>query len=67
MLAAGGAVALSARPSVGLLVVCVAGALGTVAAGVWQGARYAHAMLTRSNACQRSGDPRCATCTLSCR
>jgi hypothetical protein len=36
MLAAGGVVALSNQPSIGLLVLCVAGAVGTVAAGVWQ-------------------------------
>ena len=43
MLAAGGVVALSGQPSIGLLVLCIAGALGTVAAGAWQGARYMHA------------------------
>ncbi len=68
MLAAGGVVALSNQPAVGLFVLCVVGALGTVAAGIWQGARYAHATLTRETAaCQRSGDQPCATCTLSCR
>jgi hypothetical protein len=64
MLAAGGAVAISGRASAGLLVLCVAGAVGTMAAGVWQGARYAHAMNVRaSTQCDRSGDS-CATCTL---
>jgi hypothetical protein len=70
MLAAGGVVALSNQPSIGLLVLCVAGAVGTVAAGVWQGARYADATLRASDsptACRRSGDQRCASCTLSCR
>jgi hypothetical protein len=66
MLAAGGVVALSDHPSIGLLVLCIAGAVGTVAAGVWQGARYAHSTLIRG-ACQRSGDQACTTCTLSCR
>ena len=64
MLAAGGLVALAARPSTGLLVliVCVLGAFGTVAAGTWQVARYAHGAAARSTC--RGG---CATCTLSCR
>ena len=41
MLAAGGTVALSARPPAGLLVVvvCVVGAVGTVAAGCYQSAK----------------------------
>ena len=66
MFAAGGVVALSERPSVGLLVLCVAVALATVAAGVWQGARYAQvAPAVTSAACRRSGKE-CAGCTLSC-
>jgi hypothetical protein len=42
ILGAGGAVALFAAPSTGLIVmiVCILGALGTVAAGSWQGARF---------------------------
>jgi hypothetical protein len=68
MLAAGGVVALSNQHSIGLLVLCVGGAVGTFAAGVWQGASYAHAPVTRDGmACRRSGDQPCATCTLSCR
>jgi hypothetical protein len=70
MLAAGGVVALSNQPSVGLLLLCVAGAVGTVAAGVWQGARYAQATLgatAQGPVCKRSGDQPCASCTLSCR
>ncbi|HEY7054481.1 MAG TPA: hypothetical protein VH496_20445 [Mycobacterium sp.] len=67
MLAAGGVVALSDRPSVPLLALCVTGAVSTVAVGVWQAARYADAMLARSSTCSRSGDQPCATCTLSCR
>lgn len=66
MLAAGGAVALSSRGSVGLLALCVAGAIGTVAAGAWQGAHYAQAMLA-GPACGRDRDGACATCTLSCK
>ena len=43
MLAAGGAVALAAPTGTALTVVCVCivGAIGTVAAGSWQTARYA--------------------------
>ena len=67
MLLAGGVVALSARPSVGLLSVCVLGAVGTVAAGIWQGARYAQAAAGREAlACGRGGRQACASCPLSC-
>ena len=67
MLTVGGVVALTAGPRPGLLVliVCVLGAVGTVAAGSWRGARFA---LERSSArpqpagCAGS----CASCTLSC-
>ena len=43
MLAAGGVVALAASPQTALvvLIVCVAGALGTLATGSWQSARFA--------------------------
>jgi len=68
MLAAGGVVALSARPSPGLLALCVLGALATVAAGAWQGARYAQAAERREAVeCARSGRQACADCPLSCR
>jgi len=68
MLAAGGVVALSRQPSVGLLVVCVAGALGTVAAGAWQGARYLPTALPRdAKPCHGSATRPCTACTLSCR
>jgi hypothetical protein len=66
MLAAGGAVALAAPqetalPLVGVCVgVCIAGAIGTVAVGAWQSARYA----LRREAASCTGA--CATCTLSC-
>jgi hypothetical protein len=66
MLVAAGVVALSARPATGLvvLIVCVCGAVGTVAAGAWQGARYIElAARTRTASC----DGTCATCTRSCR
>jgi hypothetical protein len=66
MLAVGGVVALSARPATGLLVlvVCALGAVGTVAAGAWQGARYSVVAMRRERA--RCGGS-CAACTLSCR
>jgi hypothetical protein len=66
MLAAGGAVALSAKPQTGLVViiVCVVGAISTVAAGCWQSAK----VVARDEAGQASGacGGACATCTLSC-
>ena len=71
MLAAGGVVALSARPETGLLVVvvCVVGAIGTVVAGCWQSAKV---VARREEATVRAPSLRgdcggsCATCTLSC-
>jgi hypothetical protein len=69
MLAAGGAVAIAAPrdaalPVVGLCVaVCIVGAVGTVAVGSWQSARYA---LRREAAAADCGGA-CATCTLGCR
>lgn len=67
MLAAGGIVALAGSPRTGLLVfVCILGAVGTLAAGSWQGGRYvtrqAEATLSGPRACGGG----CATCTLSC-
>jgi hypothetical protein len=64
MLAAGGAAALAAPAHTGLLVliVCVIGAVGTVAAGSWQGARYA----ARREA-QASCAGSCASCSMSCK
>lgn len=43
VLGAGGAVAIAGPPAVALLavIICVTGALGILAAGSWQGARYA--------------------------
>jgi hypothetical protein len=70
MLAAGGGVALSARPETGLVVVivCVVGAVGTVAAGCWQSAKVVAASAaetTQSGKAAGCGGV-CATCTLSC-
>jgi hypothetical protein len=64
MLAVAGVVALSAPPQTGLLVlvVCVVGAIATVAAGCWQSAKFVAAREV-SVGCGGS----CATCTLSCR
>ena len=71
MLAAGGAVALSSRPETALVVVivCVIGAVSTVAAGCWQSGQG-----RREQGIGRLGSERggrgcggaCATCTLSC-
>jgi len=69
MLAAGGAAALAAPrdaalPVVGVCVgVCIVGAVGTLAAGSWQSARYA---LRRESAATSCGGA-CASCTLACR
>ena len=66
MLAAGGAVALSAKPQTGLgvVVVCVVGAISTVGAGCWQSAK----VVARADVGQASVacGGACATCTLSC-
>lgn len=65
MLAAGGVVVLAAPPQTAalVLVLCLTGAVGTVAAGSWQGARFAAQRESAATAC--GGD--CAACTLSCR
>jgi hypothetical protein len=64
MLAAGGAVALSAKPQTGLVViaVCVIGAISTVGAGCWQSAK----VVAQRQATVSCGGA-CATCTLSCK
>lgn len=64
MLAAGGAVALIAPPQTGVLVlvVCVVGAVGTVAAGCYQSAKAVARREAATPACTGS----CASCTLSC-
>lgn len=66
MLTAGGTVALAAVPQTGLLVliVCVLGAVGTVAAGCWQAAWYVARREALDSAAACAGG--CATCTLSC-
>jgi hypothetical protein len=66
MLGAGGAVALAGNPRMGLLalIVCVVGAVGTVAAGSWQGAKLAVAEAAQADADNCAGS--CAACTLSC-
>jgi hypothetical protein len=63
MLTAGGVVALATPPSTGLLVlvVCVIGAIGTVAAGCYQSAKV---VAQREAAASCTGS--CASCTLSC-
>lgn len=64
MLSAGGAVAMAGPPHAGLtvVIVCVLGAVGTVAAGSWQGARFAVQRAAAAPDCAGS----CAACTLSC-
>jgi hypothetical protein len=66
MLAAGGSVALSARPQTGVLVVvvCVVGAVGTVAAGCYQSAKAVARQEAHQAAAGCAGA--CASCTLSC-
>jgi hypothetical protein len=68
MLTAGGVVALAAAPHTALivLIVCVAGALGTLAAGSWQSARFA---LSRppSGSTPATCAGNCAACIQSCR
>lgn len=68
MLASAGTVALSSRPDTALVVVivCVIGAVSTVAAGCWQTAKV---LATRQVAGASSADGcagSCASCTLSC-
>ena len=65
MLASAGTVALSSRPDTALVVVivCVIGAVSTVAAGCWQAAKViASREAGGADACAGA----CATCTLSC-
>ena len=71
MLAVAGVVALAAQPETGLLVVvvCVVGAVATVAAGCWQSAKYVAAGAGAPSPCGAAsagcGQRACATCTLS--
>ena len=64
MLAAGGAIALGAQRGTALPVVtvCILGAIGTVAAGSWQTARFALRHEEAAAGCSGS----CAACPLSC-
>ncbi len=65
MLAAGGVVALAASPrtAVVVLIVCVTGAFGTLAAGSYQSARFA----VRQETASPSGcGGHCAVCSQSC-
>lgn len=64
MLAAGGVVALAASPRTALvvLIVCVAGAFGTLGAGSWQSARFA----LRQEAVTPSCAGNCGVCAQSC-
>lgn len=63
MLVSGGAVALVApHTAVLVLVMCVAGAIGTVAAGCWQSARYV--MRRQAVPVQCGGS--CSGCTRPC-
>jgi len=67
MLAAGGVVALATSPHAAtvVVIVCVAGALGTLATGCWQSARYApRRAATGSERAECGGS--CAGCTPSC-
>lgn len=67
MLTVGGVVALGASGHLALvvLIVCVAGALGTLATGSWQSARYALRQTAPSVTADCGGS--CAGCTLSCK
>ena len=64
MLAAGGVVALAAWPHTAqvVLIVCVAGAFGTLGAGSWQSARFALRQEVAAPTCAGA----CAGCTQSC-
>jgi hypothetical protein len=74
MLAAGGVVALSTRPETGVvvLVVCVVGAVSTIAAGCWRSAKVVarghagSAFAVWAPSLRGDCGGACATCTLSC-
>jgi len=70
MLTVAGVVALSSQPQTGLIVVivCVGGAIATVAAGCWQSAKFVAATAGTAAACGGAsvcGGSACAGCTLS--
>lgn len=66
MLAAGAVVALAAPARVGTLglILGVAGAVATIGAGSWQGARYAARRESSGGGCESGGG--CGACTRSC-
>jgi len=70
MLAAGGVVALAAPPHAGVLalVVCVVGAVGTVAAGCYQSAKSValREAVREAQSSDAGCAGACASCTLSC-
>ena len=69
MLAAGGAVALAAPAHVGplILLMCIVGAVGTIAAGCYQSAKVvARRQAVNAAAPADSCAGACASCTLSC-
>ena len=68
MLTAGGVVALAASPHTALVVVivCIAGALGTLATGSLQSARYALRREVADVAAEPGCAGSCGGCTLSC-
>ncbi|MDZ4269629.1 MAG: hypothetical protein U1D00_28770, partial [Mycobacterium sp.] len=71
MLAAGAVVGLSVSPpmSTVVLVVCIIGAVATVAAGCWQSAKAVlrdEQLRQQDKEASSCGGGACATCTLSC-
>ncbi len=68
MLAAGGVVALAASPHTALVVVivCIVGALGTLASGSMQSARFALRRESVDATAQAGCAGSCGVCTLSC-
>ena len=68
MVASAGTVALSSRPDTALVVVivCVIGAVSTVAAGCWQAAKVLASSQASGPAAVGGCGNACATCTLSC-
>jgi Na+/H+ antiporter NhaA len=71
MLTVAGVVALSSQPETGavVVIVCVLGAIATVAAGCWQSAKFVVTQAAAAPVCGPAssgcGTGACATCTLS--
>jgi hypothetical protein len=71
ILTVAGVVALSSQPETGavVVIVCVVGAIATVAAGCWQSAKFVAASTAAAPACGGAsagcGTGACGTCTLS--